>query len=295
MPLSALGAWFAAGALTQRRRLRLAAALLWAGAPALQVAPQPGPPRPAGCARDDAAACPGPPARHRLGPGPRTFCGAGPGGAALHGETSGQARHQRKPRPGPRQPRPDWRWPSSPRRRRHCCCPPLSLSRFAACCWDAADAPSGGRCCPAWPCSFPLPSPCWTGPAPCSPILACRWVSTRLRSGSRYWASRCASTPAQAVAGLAPFGPGAVPWALLLACCSACRAAAGPDGTLSPGPARGRPAGPAGPLPLGCRTLILAGGWLAGHVATGASAEVLVTPFTGPAVSAAAFTLLERP
>ena len=38
MPLSALGAWFAAGALTQRRRLRLAAALLWAGAPALQVA-----------------------------------------------------------------------------------------------------------------------------------------------------------------------------------------------------------------------------------------------------------------
>ena len=38
MPLSALGAWFAAGALTQRRRLRLAAALVWAGAPALQVA-----------------------------------------------------------------------------------------------------------------------------------------------------------------------------------------------------------------------------------------------------------------
>ena len=38
MPLCALFAWFAAGALTQRRRLRLAAALLWAGAPALQVA-----------------------------------------------------------------------------------------------------------------------------------------------------------------------------------------------------------------------------------------------------------------
>jgi GT2 family glycosyltransferase len=38
MPLSALGAWFAAGALTQRRRLRLVAALVWAGAPALQVA-----------------------------------------------------------------------------------------------------------------------------------------------------------------------------------------------------------------------------------------------------------------
>ncbi|HSN38022.1 MAG TPA: glycosyltransferase family 2 protein, partial [Arthrobacter sp.] len=37
MPLSALGAWFAAGALTQRRLLRLAAAFVWAGAPALQV------------------------------------------------------------------------------------------------------------------------------------------------------------------------------------------------------------------------------------------------------------------
>jgi len=38
--------------------------------------------------------------------------------------------------------------------------------------------------------------------------------------------------------------------------------------------------------------LMLAGGWLAGHVASGASADVLVTPFPGPAVSAAAFALL---
>ena len=37
-PLSGLTAWFAAGGLTVRRRLRLAAALLWAAAPALQVA-----------------------------------------------------------------------------------------------------------------------------------------------------------------------------------------------------------------------------------------------------------------
>ena len=37
---------------------------------------------------------------------------------------------------------------------------------------------------------------------------------------------------------------------------------------------------------------MLAGGWLAGHVATGAGAGVLVTPFTGPAVSAAGFALL---
>lgn len=38
MPLSGLGAWFAAGALTSRRRFRLVAAVVWAGAPALQIA-----------------------------------------------------------------------------------------------------------------------------------------------------------------------------------------------------------------------------------------------------------------
>lgn len=38
MPLSAIGAWFAAGALTGLRRFRFIAALLWAAAPALQVA-----------------------------------------------------------------------------------------------------------------------------------------------------------------------------------------------------------------------------------------------------------------
>lgn len=38
MPLAGLGAWFAAGALTSRRRFRFLAALLWSGAPALQVA-----------------------------------------------------------------------------------------------------------------------------------------------------------------------------------------------------------------------------------------------------------------
>ncbi|WP_347110334.1 glycosyltransferase family 2 protein [Paenarthrobacter sp. S56] len=38
MPLSGTGAWFAAGALTKSRRFRLVAALAWAGAPALLVA-----------------------------------------------------------------------------------------------------------------------------------------------------------------------------------------------------------------------------------------------------------------
>lgn len=38
LPLAGLGAWFAAGALTGRRRTRMAAALMWAAAPVLQVA-----------------------------------------------------------------------------------------------------------------------------------------------------------------------------------------------------------------------------------------------------------------
>ncbi|MDQ0029258.1 hypothetical protein J2S89_001075 [Arthrobacter bambusae] len=38
MPISGLGAWFAAGAMTTLRRYRFIAALIWAGAPALQVA-----------------------------------------------------------------------------------------------------------------------------------------------------------------------------------------------------------------------------------------------------------------
>ena len=38
MPLSALGAWFAAGALTTKRRFRVAAAFAWSGAPALLIA-----------------------------------------------------------------------------------------------------------------------------------------------------------------------------------------------------------------------------------------------------------------
>jgi hypothetical protein len=38
MPLSGLGAWLAAGAMTTLRRYRFIAALIWAGAPALQVA-----------------------------------------------------------------------------------------------------------------------------------------------------------------------------------------------------------------------------------------------------------------
>ncbi len=38
MPLSAVGAWFASGALTTKRRFRTVAALLWAGAPSLLIA-----------------------------------------------------------------------------------------------------------------------------------------------------------------------------------------------------------------------------------------------------------------
>ena len=95
MPLSALGAWFAAGALTQRRRLRLAAALIWAGAPALQVALNQGRARSPHRPCHDAAAGTRPAAGHRHRRGPRPLRRSGARGTAFHRSAAGQARHQR--------------------------------------------------------------------------------------------------------------------------------------------------------------------------------------------------------
>ncbi|MDR6985855.1 GT2 family glycosyltransferase [Paenarthrobacter nitroguajacolicus] len=88
--------------------------------------------------------------------------------------------------------------------------------------------------------------------------------------------------------GLALFGAGTVPWALLLALL-----VSGPVLVLAV----------ASLLLPGKRTAvarvfwvaalaILASGWLVGHVATGVNNNVIVGPFTGPAVSAAGMLLL---
>ena len=67
MPLSALGAWFAAGALTRRRRLRLAAALIWSGCAGAAGCAQPGPAGRPGGPRHDSTGRAGPPAGDRIG------------------------------------------------------------------------------------------------------------------------------------------------------------------------------------------------------------------------------------
>nr|WP_268760587.1 glycosyltransferase family 2 protein [Arthrobacter sp. Soil764] len=94
--------------------------------------------------------------------------------------------------------------------------------------------------------------------------------------------------PAAGLQGLAAFTGGTAPWALLLALLIA-----GPVlvlalvGLLSPG----RRAGTARWF-WTAAVIVLAGGWLASHVATGLNSGIMVTPFTGPAVSAASFALL---
>ena len=90
------------------------------------------------------------------------------------------------------------------------------------------------------------------------------------------------------IQGLAAFTGGPVPWALLLALLIA-----GPVLALAVVGlfSAGRRARTATWFWIAA-VIALAGGWLAGHVATGLNADVMVTPFPGPAVSAASFALL---
>jgi GT2 family glycosyltransferase len=94
--------------------------------------------------------------------------------------------------------------------------------------------------------------------------------------------------PGGGLSGLAFFSGQVIPWALLLALLVAVPVLVLAVVALFIPGKRSRTA-----RALWVASLtILGGGWLAGHVATGATADTLVTPFTGPAVSAAGFTLL---
>jgi len=94
--------------------------------------------------------------------------------------------------------------------------------------------------------------------------------------------------PAGGLQGLAIFAGGPVPWALLLALLIAVPVLVlAVVGLFSPG-RRSR----AARWFWLAAVIAVASGWLTGHVATGLNADVLVTPFTGPAVSAASFALL---
>jgi hypothetical protein len=94
--------------------------------------------------------------------------------------------------------------------------------------------------------------------------------------------------PDGGLSGLPWFSGGAVPWAILLALLVAVPVLLlGVAALFLPG----KRSGTARAL-WAAALIILVGGWLASHVATAASADTLVTPFTGPAVSAAGFALL---
>jgi hypothetical protein len=94
--------------------------------------------------------------------------------------------------------------------------------------------------------------------------------------------------PQGGLAGLPAFAGGSAPWALLLALLVAAPVLALAVAGLA---VPGHRAAMARVFWVSA-VFVLAGGWLAGHVATGMNAQNLVTPFSGPAVSAAAFALL---
>jgi hypothetical protein len=94
--------------------------------------------------------------------------------------------------------------------------------------------------------------------------------------------------PAGGLRGLSVFPEGGAPWALLLAVLVGLPVLALAAAALFIPGSRALLARAL----WAAAVIFLAGGWLAGHVATALSAEALVAPFTGPAVSASTFALL---
>lgn len=291
MPLSALGAWFAAGALTQRRRLRLAAAFVWAGAPALQVALNQG--------RVGALLA------HLMMPLLVLALLRATGSAAGRGRYA-------VPAPG---------------ERRFTEMPPAKPGINGTPSWTAAAA--AGLALAVVTAAAPsllLPSvvlvaacgvllrrrgrTVWWALVPSLTLLLPFLLSTLERPRALFadpglplgfeaaplW-QQALGQPLRFAAdggltGLPAFGGSggapAVPWALLLALLIGAPVLLLAISALF---LPGRRARVARSL-WAAAVLTLTGGWLAGHLATGAGADVLVTPFAGPAVSAAAFAVL---
>ncbi|MFJ4208681.1 glycosyltransferase family 2 protein [Paenarthrobacter sp. NPDC089675] len=295
MPLSATGAWFAAGALTKRRRFRMVAALAWAGAPALLVAMNQG--------RLGALVA------HVLMPllllaliraSGSALGNKGNKGNPGNGNTAGGAALTRRPAPVRGKPgtngTPSWTAAAAAA---------LALAAITA------SAPSllapmavaivlaavilGRRGKTLWWSLLPsaalfIPYAVSVMDRPRS-LLADPGVPVAF-DAAPLWQQLLGQplefTAGGGLTGLPPFGPGAVPWALLVALVVAVPVLVLAVVALF--------------LP-GKRTslarvfwvvalAILASNWLVGHVATGTNNDVLVGPFTGPAVSAAGLLLL---
>lgn len=286
-PLSGLTAWFAAGGVTTRRRFRFIAALFWAAAPALQVALNQG--------RVGALVA------HMMIPLLVLALLRATGSAVGHGRFSlpspGEHRFTEKPpsRPGING-TPSWTAAAAAGLALAVVASSapallipaavlivllgLTLGRRGRTVWWALlpsaalflpfglsviDRPRALLADPGVPLGFE-PAPLWQQLLG-QPLLF---------------------APGGGLRGIAWFSGEVIPWALLLALLLAV-----PVLLLSVAALflPGKRSGTARALWVAA-LIILAGGWLAGHVATAATADMLVTPFTGPAVSAAGFTLL---
>jgi GT2 family glycosyltransferase len=285
-PLSGLTAWFASGALTLRRRVRLVAALFWAAAPALQVALNQG--------RVGSLIA------HLMIPLVVLALMRATGTAVGHGRfllpSPAERRFTERP---PEKPgingMPSWT---------------AAAAAGLALAVVSASAPSllvpaavvivlcglllGRRGRTVW--WALLPSAALFIPFALSvldrprALLADPGVPLGF-DGAPLWQQILGQpvrfAPDGGLSGL-PFFSGPAPWALLLALLVAV-----PVLTLAV-TAIALPGGRSGAARAlwVAALLVLAGGWLASHVATAVNADTLVTPFTGPAVSAAGFALL---
>jgi len=287
MPLSGLTAWFAAGGLTTRRRFRLVAALVWGGAPALQVALNQGRLgaliahimipllalallRATGTARGQgrfAVPEPGdrrftekPPAKPGVN-GTPSWTAAAAAGLAL-AVVAAAAPSLLVPSVVVvvlsgillgRRGRTVW-WALLP-----------SAALFVPFGVSVLDRPRALLADPGVPLGFDA-APLWQ----------------QVLGQPLYFDAN------GGLAGLPLFDGTAVPWALLLALLIGLPVLVLATAALFVPGKRTRVARALWVAGL----IILAGGWLAGHVGTAASADTLVTPFSGPAVSAAGFMLL---
>ncbi|UVJ40701.1 glycosyltransferase [Arthrobacter sp. CJ23] len=286
MPLAGLGAWFAAGALTSRRRFRFLAALVWSGAPALHIALNQG--------RAGALVA------HVVMPLLLLALLRASGAAVGQGRFAPKAQRGRPSVPAAIKPgingTPSWTAAAAAG---------LALAIVTA----SAPSLAGPLAVVIVLCAVILGRrgrTLWWSLLPSAALFVPYGISVldRPRSlladpgvplgfeAAPLW-QQLLGQPVKfdldgGLAGLGWFGPSPLPWALILA-------------LLISGPALLLAV--AALFVPGKRTRIvrifwvaalavLASGWLLGHVATGVNGNVMVGPFTGPAVSAAGIALL---
>ncbi len=286
MPLSAVGAWFAAGALTAKRRFRTVAALAWSAAPALLIAINEG--------RAGALVA------HVMMPLLLLALLRASGSAIGQGRSHAVTSLSRRPAPILGKPgingTPSWT---------------AAAAGGLAMAIVTASAPSllgpitvavilaavilGQRGKTLWWSLLPtvalfLPYGISVLDRPRA-LLADPGVPLTFEAAP-LWQQLLGQPLAfdvdAGLTGLTLFGPGAMPWALLLALLvSAPILILAVTALFLPG----KRTALARVFWLAALT-ILASGWLVGHVATGVNNNVIVGPFTGPAVSAAGILLL---